>query len=46
MKSRIHDPLKQWKLSPMDLELRSRWKDYTEAKEIMLERTHTRGAPW
>src|SRR3982751_200804 len=33
---RIHDPLKQWKLSPMDLESRRRWEDYTRAKEIML----------
>src|SRR5258708_15099960 len=31
---RIHDPLKQWKLSPMDLESRRRWEDYTRAKEI------------
>src|SRR5688500_12724002 len=37
---RIHDPLKQWKLSPMDLESRRRWEDYTRAKEIMLQRTH------
>ena len=43
---RIHDPLKQWKLSPMDLESRSRWEDYTKAKEIMLERTHIAQAPW
>jgi polyphosphate kinase len=42
----IHDPLKQWKLSPMDLESRSRCEDYTKAKEIMLERTHTTDAPW
>ena len=42
---RIHDPLKQWKLSPMDLESRSRWEDYTKAKEIMLERTHIPEAP-
>ena len=44
--SRIHDPLKQWKLSPMDLESRRRWEDYTKAKEIMLERTHIAEAPW
>jgi polyphosphate kinase 2 len=44
--SRIHDPLKQWKLSPMDLESRRRWEDYTKAKEIMLERTHIPEAPW
>jgi polyphosphate kinase 2 len=43
---RIHDPLKQWKLSPMDLESRSRWEDYTRAKEVMLERTHIPEAPW
>jgi polyphosphate kinase 2 len=44
--SRIHDPLKQWKLSPMDLESRRRWEDYTKAKEAMLERTHIAEAPW
>jgi len=44
--SRIHDPLKQWKLSPMDLESRRRWEDYTRAKEVMLERTHIAEAPW
>ncbi|WPP01897.1 polyphosphate kinase 2 [Pseudomonas sp. HR96] len=44
--SRIHDPLKQWKLSPMDLESRRRWEDYTKAKEIMLDRTHSAEAPW
>ena len=43
---RIHDPLKQWKLSTMDLESRKRWEDYTLAKEIMLERTHIHEAPW
>jgi polyphosphate kinase 2 len=43
---RINDPLKQWKLSPMDLESRSRWEDYTRAKETMLERTHIPEAPW
>ncbi len=44
--ARINDPLKQWKLSPMDLESRRRWEDYTRAKEIMLERTHIEEAPW
>ncbi len=44
--TRIHDPLKQWKLSPMDLEARTRWESYTKAKEIMLERTHSAHAPW
>ncbi len=43
---RIHDPLKQWKLSPMDLESRKRWEDYTVAKEVMLDRTHIPEAPW
>ncbi len=43
---RIHDPLKQWKLSPMDLESRRRWEDYTRAKETMIERTHIPEAPW
>ena len=40
------DPIKQWKLSPMDLESRKRWEDYTKAKEDMLERTHIPEAPW
>ncbi|MBV6824579.1 polyphosphate kinase 2 [Pseudomonas sp. PD9R] len=44
--SRLHDPLKQWKLSPMDLESRRRWEAYTKAKEIMLDRTHIAEAPW
>jgi polyphosphate kinase 2 len=44
--ARIHDPLKQWKLSPMDLESRRRWEDYTRAKEEMMERTHIAEAPW
>ncbi len=43
---RIHDPLKQWKLSPMDLEARRRWEQYTKAKEEMLERTHIPEARW
>ena len=44
--ARIHDPLKQWKLSPMDLESRRRWEHYTKVKEVMLERTHTPESPW
>ncbi|ARU06825.1 polyphosphate kinase 2 [Comamonas serinivorans] len=44
--SRIHDPLKQWKLSPMDLESRRQWEAYTQTKEVMLERTHIPEAPW
>jgi polyphosphate kinase len=43
---RIHDPIKQWKLSPMDLESRRRWELYTKAKEAMLEHTHIAEAPW
>src|SRR6201992_2893446 len=43
---RIHDPLKQWKLSPMDVQSRARWEQYTKAKEVMLQRTHTQEAPW
>ncbi len=43
---RIHDPLKQWKLSPMDLESRVRWERYTKAKEEMLARTNIAEAPW
>jgi polyphosphate kinase 2 (PPK2 family) len=45
-KMRIQDPLKQWKLSPMDMESRVHWEDYTKAKEEMLARTHTPEAPW
>ncbi len=43
---RIHDPLKQWKLSPMDLQSRVRWEDYTAAKEEMFDRTNIAEAPW
>jgi polyphosphate kinase 2 len=43
---RIHDPLKQWKLSPMDVESRRRWEQYTKAKEEMLEKTHIPESPW
>ncbi|RMC33213.1 polyphosphate kinase 2 [Paracoccus alkanivorans] len=43
---RIHDPLKQWKLSPMDLQSRVRWEAYTKAKEDMFERTNIPEAPW
>ena len=43
---RIHDPLKQWKLSPMDVQARSRWEQYTKAKEAMLEHTHLPDSPW
>ncbi|MEM8553443.1 MAG: polyphosphate kinase 2 [Pseudomonadota bacterium] len=43
---RIHDPLKQWKLSPMDLQSRVRWEDYTKAKEDTFARTNIKEAPW
>ncbi|HEV2504514.1 MAG TPA: polyphosphate kinase 2 [Mesorhizobium sp.] len=43
---RIHDPMKQWKLSPMDLQSRVRWEQYTKAKEEMLTRTNIQEAPW
>lgn len=43
---RIHDPMKQWKLSPMDLQSRVRWEQYTKAKEEMLHRTNIPEAPW
>ena len=43
---RIQDPLKQWKLSPMDMESRRLWEQYTKAKETMLERTNIIEAPW
>ncbi len=43
---RIHDPMKQWKLSPMDLQSRVRWEDYTRAKEEMLARASIDEAPW
>jgi polyphosphate kinase len=43
---RIHDPMKQWKLSPMDLQSRVRWEQYTKAKEDMFERSNIAEAPW
>lgn len=43
---RIHDPIKQWKLSPMDLQSRVRWEQYTKAKEEMFDRTNIPEAPW
>jgi polyphosphate kinase 2 len=44
--ARIEDPLRQWKLSPMDLPSRSRWFDYSRARDQMLEATDTEHAPW
>ncbi len=43
---RVHDPIKQWKLSPMDLQSRVRWEQYTKAKEDMLKRTSIPEAAW
>src|SRR4051812_24880398 len=45
-KARIEDPLRHWKLSPMDLPSRSNWYDYSRARDIMLEATDTAIAPW
>jgi polyphosphate kinase 2 (PPK2 family) len=44
--ARIEDPLRQWKLSPMDLPSRSRWFDYSRARDQMLKATDTKWAPW
>ncbi len=44
--ARIDDPLRQWKLSPMDLPSRSRWYDYSRARDMMLAATDTKDAPW
>lgn len=44
--ARRHDPLKQWKLSPIDIASVTKWDDYTKAKMEMLTRTHTNHAPW
>lgn len=44
--SRKNDPLKQWKLSPIDLQSLSKWEDYTEARQSMFFHTDTGDAPW
>jgi polyphosphate kinase 2 len=44
--ARIEDPLRQWKLSPMDLQSYSRWYDYSRARDMMFEATDTPHAPW
>jgi polyphosphate kinase 2 len=44
--ARINDPLRQWKLSPIDLPSRSRWYDYSRARDMMLKATDTNFAPW
>lgn len=45
-RSRLHDPVRQWKLSPMDLESINRWEDYSRAKDEMFARTDTPASPW
>ena len=45
-KARINDPLRQWKLSPMDLESYKHWYEYSEARDTMLKATDTKHAPW
>src|SRR6185503_3962910 len=44
--ARVNDPLRQWKLSAMDLPSRKRWFDYSRARDMMLDATDTRHAPW
>ncbi len=44
--ARLDDPLRQWKLSPMDLPSRRRWFDYSRARDLMFEATDTKWAPW
>jgi polyphosphate kinase len=44
--ARIEDPLRQWKLSPMDVESYRRWYDYSRARDLMLKATHSKHAPW
>jgi polyphosphate kinase 2 len=43
---RLHNPMKRWKLSPIDIHSRTRYEAYTEARELMLSATHTEFAPW
>jgi polyphosphate kinase 2 len=45
-KARIDDPVRQWKLSPMDIESYRRWYDYSRARDLMLKATNSRHAPW
>jgi polyphosphate kinase 2 len=45
-RSRLEDPMRQWKLSPMDLESITRWEDYSRAKDELMVHTDTREAPW
>jgi polyphosphate kinase 2 len=46
LRERVEDPLKRWKLSPIDLTAREKYDDYTKAREAMLKATHTKQAPW
>ena len=46
LRERLEDPLKRWKLSPIDLAAREKYREYTEAREAMLQATHTEWAPW
>jgi polyphosphate kinase 2 (PPK2 family) len=46
MKARVDDPLRQWKLSPMDVESWPRWYDYSRARDRMFDATDTSHAPW
>jgi polyphosphate kinase 2 len=44
--ARVNDPVRQWKLSPMDMPSLERWYDYSRARDLMLKRTDTKEAPW
>ena len=44
--ARIHDPLRQWKLSPVDMPSREKWYEYSRARDLMLKATDTEHAPW
>ncbi|CUA95673.1 polyphosphate kinase 2 [Thiomonas bhubaneswarensis] len=46
LKARLTDPLKQWKMSPIDAAAQKHWKDYSAARDAMFARTHTLAAPW
>ena len=46
LRSRLSDPTRRWKLSPMDLEARQRWVEYSQAKDEMFASTDTKQSPW
>lgn len=46
LRERFDDPLKRWKLSPVDLQARAKYREYGKARDVMLEATHTKHAPW